>query len=80
MWGLKLVFDYCKVAAYHTDHKSPRLLSDNLGRTSIPTWIACKTMNILIGHDAKIQAAKNVENTFYDFALLLRAWFSSERT
>ena len=78
--GVDINFDYCRVAAYDTETLTPVVLSNEHGNRSTPTYVAFTRDNILIGEDAKIQAYRNVENTFYGFTSLLGSLFDDKIT
>ena len=78
--GVDINFDYCRVAAYDMEILTPDVLSNEHGNRSTPTYVAFTPDNILIGEDAKHQAARNVENTFYGFTSLLGSLFDDKIT
>ena len=78
--GVDVNFDSCRVGAYDTVTSTPIVLSNEHGSRSTPTYIAFTPDNILIGEDAKNQASRNVENTFFGFTTLLGKLFDDEIT
>jgi molecular chaperone DnaK (HSP70) len=74
--GIELGDEYCTVAAYNFERQSAALLFNEHGNHFTPTYVAFTVHDILIGDDAKSQAAKNPENTFFDFLVLLGLSFT----
>ncbi len=78
--GLEISVGHCRVAAYDMDLKDAYVLVNDHGNLTTPTCIAFTPTDILIGEDAKGQAAENITNTFSGFTLLLGAYFDDEVT
>lgn len=78
--GVDINFDYCRVAAYDTKTSTTNILLNEHGNRSTPTYIAFTPNNILVGEDAKNQASRNVENTFFGFTTLLGNLFHDKVT
>ena len=85
--GIDMNFDYCRVAAHNCEAVVPNnFISDELvfpnehGNHSTPTYVAFTPDDILIGEDAKNQASRNAENTFFGFTLLLGAVYKETIT
>ena len=78
--GIDISFECCRVAAYDRRTEKPAVLQNEYGNCSTPTWIAFTPQDILIGEDAKAQAATNFENSFCGFTLLLGSLFCDEIT
>ena len=86
--GIDMNVDCCRVAAYSSEPMKESTLSNTSrpdaciipnehGNYSTPTYIAFTPDEILVGEDAKQQASRNPENTFFGFTLLLGT-FSDE--
>ncbi|KAL9122372.1 MAG: hypothetical protein Q9187_001072 [Circinaria calcarea] len=76
--GIDINFDYCRVAAYDTEALTSVVLSNEHGNRCTPTYVAFTPDDILIGEDAKNQASRNVENTFFGFTSLLGSLFDDK--
>ena len=78
--GVDIDFESCRVGAYDQKTSTAIVLSNEHGNRSTPTYIAFTPNNILIGEDAKNQASRNVENTFFGFTALLGNLFNDNVT
>jgi molecular chaperone DnaK (HSP70) len=68
------------VAAYDEETRHAFVLENEHGLRATPTWLAFTNSEILVGEDAKNQAHRNAENTFFGFTCLLGIRFEDHVT
>lgn len=64
--GLDLGTTFCSVGVFLPGTGEVEVISDEQGRTSIPSTVSFTTSNVLAGHDASDLADSNPQNTIYD--------------
>ncbi|KAI9739051.1 MAG: hypothetical protein M1834_007263 [Cirrosporium novae-zelandiae] len=69
--GIDLGPDYCSIATYDYSLCDAILLQNEHCNRNTPVYIAFTPNDILIGENAKSQAARNAENTIFGFSRLL---------
>ena len=78
--GIDLSADYCRVAIFDEETQDAVVLENEQGNLSTPAFVAFTENEILVGEDAKAQAHTNIENTFFNFTLLLGSLFNDKIT
>lgn len=64
--GIDLGTTYSCVAVFDTETQKVRVLPNNIGELTTPSWVAFTSTGRVVGQPAKSQASMNATNTVYD--------------